>query len=238
MSGIRRASRLALGLLALSMLVTAASWAKIFKYVDRDGNIHVVDDESLIPPDCLPDTRVYSDPEDNLSPNERVKFKELRQRERDEEEALRRAEEAKKAQEAYMKSLQTPVIIRGNQVLVPVEVGYGGRKAELTLLLDTGASRTLIYRHAVASLEIDQAEKAVARVAGGHLVKSYRARLRYLKVGPWEAEDIEVALMDHVGPASDEHGLLGMDFLNRRDYRIDYENQVIRWADPRKKGKP
>ncbi len=234
MAGIRRASRITLWLLALSLVVPPVSSAKIYKYVDPDGNIHFVDDESLIPPECRPDSRTYSEPEDDLTPSERAKLKAVREREREEDEARRRAQERKKAREAYLKSLETPVVIRGNQVLVPVEVGYGGRKAGLTLLLDTGASRTLIYRHAVASLEIDQPEKTVSRVAGGLLVKTYRARLRYLKVGPWEAEDVEVALMDHVGPAADEHGLLGMDFLSRRDYRIDYEKQLIRWAEPKK----
>ncbi len=237
MAGIRRPSRLTLALLALFLLAPPVSWAKIFKYVDRDGNLHFVDDESLIPPDSRPDTKVYSDPEDDLSPKERAKLKAVRDRERDEDDARRRAEDEKKAREAYLKSLETPVIIRENQVLVPVEVGYGGRKADLTLLLDTGATHTVIYRHAVANLAIEPIEKSVSRVAGGFLVRSYVVKFGHVKVGPWQAEDVEALMMDHVGPGTPEQGLLGMDFLSQRDYRIDYARQLILWADPKARGR-
>jgi hypothetical protein len=184
-----------------------------------------------------PDARAYREPEDHLSGEERAERKARGQREQEEQEARRREEEDGKVREAYRKSLETPVTIRENQVLVPVRVGYGGREVEVRLLLDTGASRTLLYRHSVEQLEIDRAERAIAQVAGGYRVLTYRVKMQFIQVGPWKSEDMEVFVMGHVAPNTAEDGLLGMDFLGHRDYRIDYANGLIRWAPRHTTGK-
>jgi len=49
-------------------------------------------------------------------------------------------------QERQAGQKETQVIIRGNQVLVPVILGYRGRQTEALLLLDTGASITVLYQ--------------------------------------------------------------------------------------------
>jgi hypothetical protein len=49
----------------------------------------------------------------------------------------------------------TKVTIIGNQVLVPVKLGYGGREAEALFLLDTGAGGTAISSEVASYLDID-----------------------------------------------------------------------------------
>jgi hypothetical protein len=214
------------------LALPAPSPAEFFRYVDRNGTVNFVDDPSRIPQEYRQGSRSYREPEDQMTVEQRAESRAQQQRDHEAREARRRDEAETQAREAYLKSLETPVTIRENQVLVPVRVGYGGREVELTLLLDTGAQQTLLYRHAVARLEIDRAERAVGQVAGGYRVQTWRVVLQSLRVGPWANRDMEVFLMDHVAPGAAEDGLLGMDFLAGRDYRIDRANQRIRWASP------
>jgi predicted aspartyl protease len=124
---------------------------------------------------------------------------------------------------------ETPVVIAGNQVLVPVTLGYGQKKIEARLLLDTGASITTIHREIAKKLTISKTQKARLMVPGGSTVTVDVAKLSYVKVGPKKQANLYAGIIDHIGPTVSHQGLLGMDFLRNVEYRIDFERNVIEW---------
>jgi clan AA aspartic protease (TIGR02281 family) len=126
----------------------------------------------------------------------------------------------------------TKVKIIGNQVLVPVTLGYGDKTVQALLLLDTGATNTTISPEIAAKLNIslDQTKKAIGQVVGGGLLEAKRTRLSYIKVGPHTKTDIDIDIIEHRGLAANFDGLLGMNFLRNFRYHIDFDNQTINWS--------
>ncbi|NPV04516.1 MAG: clan AA aspartic protease [Syntrophaceae bacterium] len=125
----------------------------------------------------------------------------------------------------------TRVRIRGNAVLVPVTVVYGGREADLHLLLDTGASATTIHAGVADQLGIDlgRAKRVRVQVVGGDVLEARAVALDRLTVGPHTRRDVTVVVVPHKGPAARYDGLLGMDVLRGLEYRVDFKKQVIVW---------
>ncbi len=125
----------------------------------------------------------------------------------------------------------TRVTVVGNHVFVPVTLGHGDRTVQATLILDTGASITLINREVAERLNIDlaRAQRGRVQVVGGGMVDVWVARLDRITAGPQTKNGITVAVVDSNGDVPFD-GLLGMNFLRSFNYRIDFANQVINWA--------
>lgn len=125
---------------------------------------------------------------------------------------------------------ETRVTIVGNTVLVPAILGYGGDAVEALLVLDTGASHTLVSTEIAARLHIHPAEtrKMYVQVVGGSLVEVALAKLSYISVDPHSKKDAVIGIIEDKGPLKYD-GLLGMDFLRGLKYHLDFENRVIRW---------
>jgi predicted aspartyl protease len=236
------------GLLAVLFLVAVmivfplAVCAEVYKYVDKNGTTHFVDDLDKVPPQYRNQVTVSEEQPEVTPPKGTVpagetpkaleKKIETPEQQRTQQmldglEEKKRLDE-EKAREEFEKSLVTKVTIRGNQVLVPVTVGYGGKEVQASLILDTGAERVVINRSIADQLNIPLTPGANLRVGGGRVINASMAKLDYVRVGPYEAKDVDVWVV-FPKTAQTEDGALGMNFLRGLEYSVDFENQVIRW---------
>lgn len=216
-------------LLFLVLLIPTLCTA-ISKYVDENGRTVFVDDDSKIPARYLDQSqnveglRELTDAEKNAQAERLRQAREERRAELDQKRYESALEERKKL-------YQTPVIINGPQILVPVEVAYDNRKVALHLLLDTGASRTVLHNHALDRLDIgpDEGNVAYGVGVGGYRIKTRMIKFRSITVGPFKAESASAYVIDHRNSNVHYDGLLGMDFLRYLSYDIDYATSTIHW---------
>jgi predicted aspartyl protease len=125
----------------------------------------------------------------------------------------------------------TKVVIKGNMVFVPAKIAYEDNSIEVMLLLDTGASHTIINAEIADRLKINPAKtnKVQVQVVGGALVNVRVAKLRYLSVDPHIKNDLVVGIIEEKAAPVKYDGLLGMDFLKNLNYRIDFGEMLIHW---------
>jgi predicted aspartyl protease len=125
----------------------------------------------------------------------------------------------------------TKIIIRGNQVLVPVTLIYDNKEITVNLLMDTGASGTTIHTEIADRLYISlyKAKKTKAQVVGGSIIEARIITMDILKIGPHTIHNKNIVIVPHDGPAVKFDGLLGMDVLGGLSYKIDLARQVIIW---------
>ena len=166
---------------SLILTIPVVSMAGIYKYRDAKGQLHFVDDESRIPAEFREGKASVSEEQDPVPDyGSQIDTIESTGAPLSEQE-----ESAHTAKKKKPRSHQTSVVIKGNRVLVPVEVAIGRRVAKLSLLLDTGATRTVLHRKSIARLDLPSGKIFKARVAGGGTVNSEKIRLRHIKVGPF-----------------------------------------------------
>lgn len=124
------------------------------------------------------------------------------------------------------------VIIAGRQVLVPVTLIHGSNTLDALLLLDTGASMTMINADIASRLQmdLDKAPRTMGQVVGGGLIEARLANLQSLTVGPHEKSNLQLLVIEHKGPPVNFDGLLGMDILRDLKYHVDFGRGVIEFG--------
>lgn len=125
----------------------------------------------------------------------------------------------------------TKIILSANRILVPVTLVYDGNEVDVHLMMDTGASGTMISASIADQLYINlsKAKKAKGEVVGGGIVEARVIRMNILKIGPHRFNNRDVFVVPHEGAAVKHDGLLGMDLLRELKYRVDFDKQVIIW---------
>ena len=139
-----------------------------------------------------------------------------------------KAEQQKRLIQSEMQPKQVTVFKEGGHIVV--EASLNG-KVRASLFLDTGASLVVLSKRIAEQLGIDVSKSknlVQLQVADGRIVNAALIRLESVRVQDVEAEHVNAAvLMQDILGASFNDGLLGMSFLSKFSFKVDYKNSKL-----------
>ena len=119
-------------------------------------------------------------------------------------------------------AIMVPVLLVGRSAIVPVTLNQTQRG---NLMLDTGATITVISQRLAALLALRPARRGAVQTVGG-IISVAVAQLGSIRVGEAEVVDLPVLVHDFSRDPRIE-GLLGMDFLGRYQVGLDAQKQLL-----------
>jgi hypothetical protein len=119
-------------------------------------------------------------------------------------------------------AIAIPVKVRGSKVIVSVT--FNDRIAA-NLLLDTGASRTMISTRTARDLRLHSTGSGTGYGIGGYVTVS-TGRIDSVKVGDAEMRNMLVMVHDF-SPDPSYEGLLGFDFLSQFQMSLDLQKATL-----------
>ncbi|MFW1678368.1 aspartyl protease family protein [Pontibacter sp. JAM-7] len=212
-------------LICLLLSMPALVEARIYQYVDDTGRKVFVDQLSKVPARYRNQLETREEEHDRLAPGELQALDQQRQLKDWQQQLSYNREQIKAAMQDWI----TPIGMHHSRITVPVKVVYGSRSQYLTLVMDTGATSTVLHKGAISSLGAQYLPSGYARVADGRRVKTEAINLDRIEVGPYKIKNVRAGIIDFQGGSQDTNGLLGMDFLYHARYEIDRDNQQIIW---------
>jgi len=129
-------------------------------------------------------------------------------------------------QEPVTEVVGIPLHRSGNNFIVDAKPGRG---RSIRLLIDTGASLTILTPDALDKRNIryrDTGRSGVFNTANGS-VRAPIYKLDALSVGDWQVSNLEIGVLD-LGSGSGIDGLLGMNFLSYFQFFIDQNEALLR----------
>ena len=132
-------------------------------------------------------------------------------------------------EEVYPSATETKYIKQGNSILLPVVVGHNGKAIQVNMMLDTGCSTTLLDDEISNALNIQRKGAIQTTIADGSTMISKTGQVDFLQVGPYKEIGFLVNTRPIMGNQKTQHGLLGMNFLEKHPFTIDHRRQMILW---------
>jgi len=135
----------------------------------------------------------------------------------------------KKIESVATPSTETKFVKQGKSILLPVIIGHNGKAIQVNMVLDTGCSITLLDAEVSNALSLQQTGIIETIVADGRKLSGGTGKIDFFQVGPFKESGFLVNTRPIMGNNKTQHGLLGMNFLEKHPFTIDHQRQVIRW---------